>query len=889
MSPRRPAPLSLAVLVAGCAAVAPSEMPPVPPQEAFREVLTGATRFGVELGEPLDEALRPEPGQDRARVPYKSDHPLWTVRVHCRGGWDGPVELLEAVATEEHVNDVPDWEAYLGVRRGRIVGQVEGRFRSKWGQSHRINERHDLLVVATDRPNVYLAYQGHDGFFYSALVTLDDEALRRRGLVPFEQVLARARANARAGSELDLRQLASIQLLAPDTPGIADDVEAGRQAVARARQSAIDAVDRAWAARREAWTKGDARQRLALWSELRLSLPEPPVMAASHRRQAILAGLRDELLAAAQTEAGRGWDRAPAFVWAQVLLEPTLLDDPAALLVALDRAAAFDQMQGVVAAHVAVGGLRLGKIGFRRGDLEGRWRALVQAASGRRQAALRAAGKLEEAALEAGAAGTSPFDFSADRFAKMTERMRQLEPLRADLDAQVAWHHAHQRDFVDGNRIVDPMWGYTTSMMRQELSRRLDADAAEHLAAGRLATAAGRWLEGMSLRFGGASPAPLRGLAEVARAPEAPDSHLRAAKALLPVLVALDPPLAPGTDGARLVARLREPPLGDRPAARLLGLEPAGPGDLLEAAGLLGLEVGHCRLVAKDGGYDLVAADAPPGPAWVDALGFAASPLFGVSEETRRESERLRTEDAWLQQERAALDESRAWIEAERARLDALKQALERARAQGTLPQHEAEIKKGAADERVLGQRIDAHNARVTAREARTAAYNAAVGPFNARLSKERYGPLRDLRARLDAALRGWLAARLATWAEDLRARRPGDPGLDREVAWARWFVLGDGAGPALGALGESHAFAERRAAWLAEEAFHQPSEPEVARMVVEFLRRSRSAEKRDEVVDHYVRRYDAKVLRAALAAADLAGLTSLVDAALERRDQQQR
>lgn len=887
MSPRRPALLSLLV-AAGCASVPPSEMPPVPPQEAFREVLTGATRFGIELGEPLDEALRPEPGQDRARVPYKSDHPLWTVRVHCRGGWDGPVELLEAIATEEHVNDVPDWEAYLGVRRGPIVGQAEGRFRSKWGQTHRIDERHDLLVVATDRPNVYLAYQG-GGIFYSALVTLDDEALRRRGLVPFEQVLARARASARAGSELDLRQLASIQLLAPDTPGIADDVEAGRQAVARAARSAIDVVDKAWEARREAWARASARDRVQLWLDLRPILSGANYVAM-HRADAISSQLRSELLAAAQMEAGRGWDRAPAFVWAQVLLEPRMLDEPAALLVALDRAAAFDQVQGVVAAHAAVEGLRLGKIGFLRGDLEGRWRALIQTASGRRQAALRASGKLEEAAMEAGAAGTSPITFSADRFAKMTERLRQLEPLRGDLDAQVAWHHAHQRDFVDGNRLVDPMWGHTTSMLRHDLSRRLDADAAEHLAAGRRVTAAGRWLEGMGLQFGSTSPAPLRGLAEAARGPEgATEANVRAARALLPVLVALDPPLAPGTDGERLVARLREPPLGDRPAARLLGLTPAGPGDLLEAAGLLGLEVGHCRLVVKDGGYELVPSDGPSGRHAPETLAFAASPLFGISDETRRESERLRAEDAWLQQEKAALDESRAWIEAERARLDALKQVLERARAQGTLPQHEAEIKKGAADERALGQRIDAHNARATAREARTTAYNAAVGPFNARLSKERYGPVRDLRVKLDAALRAWLATRLTAWEADLRARRAGDPGLDREVAWARWFVLGEGAGPALGALRESAAFADRRAEWLAEEAFHQPSEPEVARMVVEFLRRSRSVEKRKEVLDHYVVRYDAQVLRDALKAADLAGLTSEVDAALERRKQQTR
>lgn len=888
MSPRRPALLSLLV-AAGCASVPPSEMPPVPPQEAFREVLTGATRFGIELGEPLDEALRPEPGQDRARVPYKSDHPLWTVRVHCRGGWDGPVELLEAIATEEHVNDVPDWEAYLGVRRGPIVGQAEGRFRSKWGQTHRIDERHDLLVVATDRPNVYLAYQG-GGIFYSALVALDDEALRRRGVVPFEQALADARRSGRAGGELALSRLISIQLLAPDTPGIADDVQAAREAVNRAREGAVAAVEAAWAARREAWTKGDARQRLELWNELRTSLPEPPVPAASHRRRAILAGLRDELLAAAPTEAGRGWDRAPAFVWAQVLLEPRMLDEPAALLVALDRAAAFDQVQGVVAAHAAVEGLRLGKIGFLRGDLEGRWRALIQTASGRRQAALRASGKLEEAAMEAGAAGTSPINFSADRFAKMTERLRQLEPLRGDLDAQVAWHHAHQRDFVDGNRLVDPMWGHTTSMLRHDLSRRLDADAAEHLAAGRRVTAAGRWLEGMGLQFGSTSPAPLRGLAEAARGPEgATEANVRAARALLPVLVALDPPLAPGTDGERLVARLREPPLGDRPAARLLGLTPAGPGDLLEAAGLLGLEVGHCRLVVKDGGYELVPSDGPSGRHAPETLAFAASPLFGISDETRRESERLRAEDAWIQQENAALDESRAWIDAEKARLDALRQVVERAKAQGTLQQHEAELRRGAADERTLNQRVDAHNARASALAARTTAYNAAVGPFNARLSKERYGPVRDLRVKLDAALRARLATRLTAWEADLRARRAGDPGLDREVAWARWFVLGEGAGPALGALRESAAFADRRAEWLAEEAFHQPSEPEVARMVVEFLRRSRSVEKRKEVLDHYVVRYEARVLRDALEAADLAGLTSEVDAALERRKQQTR
>lgn len=725
-----------------------------------------------------------------------------------------------------------------GIELGPLVAIGRARTRD-WGrlsQGHAQDERWDVFVHATNRPELFVQLQAHDRALDSLVWCRSREVLLADDeRVSIETSIAALESAVAAGNWDEARRQCRRFESAGDA-SFAARIATSRAAV-QAHDDAHDAPllaelerlqrdhDAAWAnttdvdARVRRWASDQSRAD-ALAGKLLGNRTDVPKGLRAH-----WAALVQQQLAAAgegTPQTARGW----FWRWAK---QPWR--SPDAVVTAWVRTAELDAP--TISYHVGVGH----RLAFGQGSdallpftaeadqvarrlLAAQLREL-RAQEQRQQRALRVAW-LDEVMLRdletLVVPPETPFPYvDGGEFVQMwnamlgyeraagagpVERARQLRSL-------IAAELPLQQRRAERTRIVSRAQQQFFQARLQDCAGELRSAAAAAATAGLHATAAVLELQAASALD--QVPAALQGLGGVPGARPFP-----ALQQALPVLAAVLPAIDPDTAQChRLCELLAEGDTLQWPLVRHLAVRVA-PGDVVHARAAHGLPGQHAHLVRDgDGGAVLCEREQPSDPTVDDRFWQDYS---GWSDETRREGEWVRNEANWLGPEKQWLDQEKAELERllavadrERERLDANFHAIERDRASidaGSRAQVDAFNQRVLEQERkrkAFNAEAEAWRVRSAAHKERTATFNRRVDEYNRRLAALNERRMREgakgqqqLDALLWPALRSAIANNLQRWEVDLRQKLPGGPALEHEVRMGRWLFGAEANGPEL-------------------------------------------------------------------------------------------
>lgn len=884
---------------------------------------------GYRLGDPAPVAPS-TPDQPAGPPPWRSsrDPNPDTLFVAARGS-AGRVDYVQWVFESSH-RPALDLIMGAGIQLGEVValGRARPRNWARLSQGHARDERVEVFVQGTDRPDFYVQRIGYDGALDSlvwsksmAALLADDER--------FDYTIARDQLTA-AMAARDEATVAKYRywlrgVTEPGPKALVEAAEARLVAWAKEHDEPLLAQLEALRARHQAaWRDANDDARVRLWAADRdqaLELWRRLKRAKSGVPEAIDAAWQEFVRERCGATGGASPESAVGCFWRYVLAAPRR---PADVVDAWVRVQELDNPESSyfqtvdLRARLAAGDAPLLPPTRAIDELV---RPLLARQLRREAAADRSSGHALRAdwieqgvllaleRLEVPPGQRYPFVSGAEYWKLWNDvtRYERLVADRARIGLRVQAVNTMAQEEAKAGAERRQRTGFDLQFMTAFLARQREALAAElrgeaeaAAARGHFATATVHALQADDVLL--QSPATVQSLEAVPRT----GSVLHYARQFLAQVL---PPIDSGTaQGLRLCELLAEGEAAEWPLVRDLAIR-IEPDDVPQLRAQLGLVPQFAHLVRAEGDTLALVAKAEPSDPATDERFWAAwagrsQALLDESAWLSGEGAWIRPEGEWIGAEKAAIEVELARLQQEVTELDREFTAHQRLRANvnaydesavraynatsTTLEQRKTEYNRKAEANRA---RVDAFNARVKTHGERVAVYNRRLAAYNEQRMREDAAGQVALDAKLRPALLAALRDALQRWEEGVRARSADSSLLDMELRFGKALFGQHEARPELWTRPLSKGYARIVADSTLRAAPRQSTNLEYARLVVQWWRWAVLAEvpereaTLDQQFDEFVAHRDLEEMKAAiLTAADAAHRDFLLRRLEERR-----